>query len=487
MTAAFTPAVDLEFASRERRRILPPTEPNMERHPMESSRTSIAGLMGLVVVAAIGLAGLRTNSSLWAGVVFLLTCGVLALAAIAAISRRDSERAWWLGVAIFGWGYLALVFASSDYDGVRPQLPTSLALIKLDSKLRIPDVDTGPIIGFDRGQFERHRAFYHVGHSLFALLAAVLGGAISRFLLGGPLNRSNGGTAEQKLARAGLQSDADSASKKSRYLRFRTTCAVGAAIAVAGFIALFFGSIVLASVTFLLTCAWLALVTVGMISSRGSRRARWGGAALFGWGYFFLAFNSYAIDSTWPFAGELEPPYLLTVGDFDYVYTRYPRLERWLPQFGAGNFRDNAGVLNALEQPLTLHFPQETPFEDVLSYIRSATRNRNLPDGLRLYVDPVALQEAEKTMTSPVTIDIENVPLRVSLRLVLKQLDLHYVIENGFIKIMTPAELDNLPIVYDPVWRVLHCAIALFAACLGGVLAPLVYDAHGESEPADCR
>ena len=71
-------------------------------------RTSIARLMGAVLVAAIGSAALRNSSEGWAGAMLLVTCGAVLLAAAGALNRAPGERAWWLGFALFGGGYLAL-------------------------------------------------------------------------------------------------------------------------------------------------------------------------------------------------------------------------------------------------------------------------------------------------------------------------------------------------------------------------------------------
>jgi hypothetical protein len=438
----------------------------------------------LVVVTAIGLAALRANSPLWAGVVLLLTCGVLALAAIATITQRGSERAWWLGVATFGWGYLALVYATTDYDGIRPQLPTSLLLIKLESKPNVPKVEADRGFGLDgRDRFESHELRYHGGHAAFALLAGLTGGIMSRLVLGGALSRSNGGTVGQKIATEVVTNTSGRTPKQSPRLRFRTVCAVGAVIAAVGLIALFSGSLAAGSLTFLLTCAWLALVAVGTVLGQGVRRARWAGAALFGWGYFFLALNSRAIVSMWPFEGKAEPPYMLNAGDSRYVYYRSPTFARWLTRFARSSDRATMSVLKALDEPIPMSFPSDTAFEDVLRYITSATRSRDLPDGLKFYVDPSALPEGgPEANASPVTIDLQNVPLRVSLRLLVTQLNLSYAIENGFIHIMNSSDIERIPVVYDPVGRLMHCAIAVLAACMGGALAPLVYDARSESK-----
>ncbi len=96
----------------------------------------------------------------------------------------------------------------------------------------------------------------------------------------------------------------------------------------------------------------------------------------------------------------------------------------------------NIAVVKKLEEPLTLHFPTETPLEQVLKHIKDTTRGA---DGkkLSIYVDPQALQDAEKTLNSPVMIDLEDVPLRFSLRLLLKQLGLAYCVRDGVVMIGT--------------------------------------------------
>src|SRR6202042_3036188 len=82
-------------------------------------------------------------------------------------------------------------------------------------------------------------------------------------------------------------------------------------------------------------------------------------------------------------------------------------------------------ILAALEEPISMSFANETPLEDVLKYIKAATQGPNYT-GIQIYVDPAGLYAAEKTMTSPVTLDVEGVPLKTTLRLMLNQLGLTY-------------------------------------------------------------
>ena len=54
-----------------------------------------------------------------------------------------------------------------------------------------------------------------------------------------------------------------------------------------------------------------------------------------------------------------------------------------------------------------MSFANETPLEDVLKYIKSATAGPH-DTGIPIYVDPIGLQEAERTLNSAVQIDLEG-------------------------------------------------------------------------------
>ncbi len=91
-------------------------------------------------------------------------------------------------------------------------------------------------------------------------------------------------------------------------------------------------------------------------------------------------------------------------------------------------------ILTKLEEPVSMSFAKQTPLEDVLKYIKSATTGPN-EVGLAIYVDPVGLEEVDKTMKTPVTIDMEGVPLKTTLRLILKQIGLAYCVKDGVLMI----------------------------------------------------
>ncbi len=64
-----------------------------------------------------------------------------------------------------------------------------------------------------------------------------------------------------------------------------------------------------------------------------------------------------------------------------------------------------------------------------------------LPTGIPIYVDPQGLQDADQTMKSTSTIDLEGIPLRTTLALLLRQLHLGYKVEGGVLLI---TDLDYL-------------------------------------------
>ncbi|MDG3006953.1 RNA polymerase sigma factor [Paludisphaera mucosa] len=84
----------------------------------------------------------------------------------------------------------------------------------------------------------------------------------------------------------------------------------------------------------------------------------------------------------------------------------------------------------ALAAPFTLRSGEKSTLGELLSQIRGSLTTS---DGKKLpvYVDPVGIQDAGATLDSPVSIDLEDVPLKLSLRLMLKQLGLAYCVRDG--------------------------------------------------------
>ncbi len=111
----------------------------------------------------------------------------------------------------------------------------------------------------------------------------------------------------------------------------------------------------------------------------------------------------------------------------------------------------NKLLAERLDKPVTMNFPNETPLEDVLKYIKEATKDEK-GKSIPIYADPLGFQNAEKTLQSPISLDLEDVPLRTTLRLILAQLTLDYRIRDGMLYISDQDSLneDDHFIVPDP-------------------------------------
>lgn len=92
-------------------------------------------------------------------------------------------------------------------------------------------------------------------------------------------------------------------------------------------------------------------------------------------------------------------------------------------------------ILGALDAPIAMHFPEDTPLEDLLKHVRESTKGPGLPNGIPIYIFPKGLRDANKTLASTVSIDLEDIALKTTLRLALAQLTLYYRVENGLLLI----------------------------------------------------
>ena len=97
-----------------------------------------------------------------------------------------------------------------------------------------------------------------------------------------------------------------------------------------------------------------------------------------------------------------------------------------------------------------------------------------------IYVDPIGLKSARRKMSSTVIVDIEGTALKNSLARCLKQLDLSYVVRDGFLMITESGA--PLPVYEDPFLIVGHCLTALDRGrARWRILAPLVADARART------
>jgi RNA polymerase sigma factor (sigma-70 family) len=101
-------------------------------------------------------------------------------------------------------------------------------------------------------------------------------------------------------------------------------------------------------------------------------------------------------------------------------------------------------LLARLEETIPMSFPNPTPLEDVLKYIRQATAGPDR-ESVPIYVDPVNPEgdslddkDWEKLRKTPITINLEGVPLRRTLKLIAEQLGMGYGIKDGMVTFAVP-------------------------------------------------
>ena len=100
-------------------------------------------------------------------------------------------------------------------------------------------------------------------------------------------------------------------------------------------------------------------------------------------------------------------------------------------------------IATALQQPVSLKFPKDTPLEDVLRYVTQATRKGEKDPGIPIYVDPVGLLEAGRSLYSIVSIDVAGIPLTVTLPRILDQIDLGYIVKDDVVIISSPEAIER--------------------------------------------
>ncbi len=90
--------------------------------------------------------------------------------------------------------------------------------------------------------------------------------------------------------------------------------------------------------------------------------------------------------------------------------------------------------MDRLEDKIDLRF-EKTSLEDVFKRIQSASRRGPNDRGMWIYVDPVGLEEAEKTLATPVSFTAKGEPLKSSLNRLLKSISLTYTVKDGYLMV----------------------------------------------------
>ena len=108
---------------------------------MPRIRFTISGLMGLIVVAAIGFAGIREGTEIWASLTFTVTLLVGLMAFPCLFYTQGKTRAGWAGFVLFSWAYLYFTFG---LVGRQPR-PSAAAYEMATDLCARPDPRQGPI------------------------------------------------------------------------------------------------------------------------------------------------------------------------------------------------------------------------------------------------------------------------------------------------------------------------------------------------------
>ncbi len=77
---------------------------------MKRPRITIAHIILVVLVVAVGLAAIRSGSAAWAGAMFSITFFAMICSFLGVALGRGMRRIYWSGFAILGWSYLLLIY-----------------------------------------------------------------------------------------------------------------------------------------------------------------------------------------------------------------------------------------------------------------------------------------------------------------------------------------------------------------------------------------
>lgn len=125
-----------------------------------------------------------------------------------------------------------------------------------------------------------------------------------------------------------------------------------------------------------------------------------------------------------------------------------PPRPRKLPKPHPADADRDKVIEQALEKTFSLDFPKGTPLDEVLTFIRDHTKDpkSGLSKGVPIYVDPIVQLDTSASRPKPLVtiapITLDDIPLRVALRLVLDQFSLSYQVRDRMVYIIDEDLLD---------------------------------------------
>lgn len=87
-------------------------------------------------------------------------------------------------------------------------------------------------------------------------------------------------------------------------------------------------------------------------------------------------------------------------------------------------------LMARLEEPVRIPFRNETPLVDVLTYLKQVTAQPPHDQPIEILVVPDGIKELKSSLQATIQVDLEGVPLKTSLRLLLGQ--------QGLISVLVP-------------------------------------------------
>jgi hypothetical protein len=100
---------------------------------MARFRFTLIGLLGAMVVVAVGLVALRSPTPLAAACVHSAALAAIALALVGAFLARPAARPAWIGFVLCAAVYYFAAFGPGVSDTIRPRLVTTLVLQKWEA------------------------------------------------------------------------------------------------------------------------------------------------------------------------------------------------------------------------------------------------------------------------------------------------------------------------------------------------------------------
>ena len=138
---------------------------------------SLKWMLAAVAFVGFGCTALYNANETWAMATMAITIIGLLVAVLAAVYAQP--RAFYVGMCLFGWSYLVLTYGPTMRDSVRPLAVTDGIL---DLVYEVVKRDSPPaFVGQPNIPVPRNRYFQPVGHSLFALIFAFIGGVVGNW------------------------------------------------------------------------------------------------------------------------------------------------------------------------------------------------------------------------------------------------------------------------------------------------------------------